>query len=683
MSFYTLCASPLCPLSLLSPLLHPIPFQTYAGYDIADVSAGRITELAFGPTGGRYVATWSGGGSLPGEMLGSEGLALDNQGNLYAAQNTFGFPLIRHFQLMQVSAPNATIAHLSANLGALQLGDVMTATGQAQVSEISRTIALYEWTITSTLLGQSKVFTSPSAQLVLSATRLFSGVQRISLRAQDSAGEWSARVQSTEVIYVSPVVPSACSQPRWVMMIYGAADNVNDGARLLEQIDEARVSLERNANPCVYVAMQLDGPTSIYSTTADTMRWYGRPGTSFISETLTEQAMDAPETLTGFVRWAQAKSLAPHSYLAIADHGQALIGTAFDNTTDQPTNPLGPNDGKHYLTNAEIASALTDPAIKTIDILHLDSCSMALMDVAYDLRNAAHYLVSSQYVGWGMFGYDRYANAINTASNTTGTITNTSVFAKAIVDQYANQAEEYGLPYTLSAVDLHRISPVKRAWDDLAVLLRAWVTATTSLTETQVRRATLRDLRDGHLPTRGVQLFNSNRDLVNTPADAYADAVDWALQIRTVFTDTEAYQDIRTAAQQIVDAVEGPTGAVVAMRAKSHDLLTTYCVTSDCAARVDHAHGLSVFYPPDAVAPQQAALAHRGKDALDDVTNDDISVATVFRDYTQGQSSDFTRATRWDEYLQTVLPNGVSGNLPVFAPLRPLRYQVYLPLLMR
>ncbi|MFN8492313.1 MAG: hypothetical protein U0350_32230 [Caldilineaceae bacterium] len=44
-----------------------------------------------------------------------------------------------------------------------------------------------------------------------------------------------------------------------------------------------------------------------------------------------------------------------------------------------------------------------------------------------------------------------------------------------LVNRYAKLAQDKGLPYTLSAINLARVEPVKTGVDFLAMYLRAWL----------------------------------------------------------------------------------------------------------------------------------------------------------------------------------------------------------------
>ena len=88
-------------------------------------------------------------------------------------------------------------------------------------------------------------------------------------------------------------------------------------------------------------------------------------------------------------------------YLAIADHGRGLEGTAWDSQS-----------GDDFLTNPEIEAALsgaTNSGSWKIDVLHYDSCLLGMLEDAYEVQSYARYLVASENLALSIFSYDRYA----------------------------------------------------------------------------------------------------------------------------------------------------------------------------------------------------------------------------------------------------------------------------------
>jgi len=125
-----------------------------------------------------------------------------------------------------------------------------------------------------------------------------------------------------------------------------------------------------------------------------------------------------------------------------------------------------------YLTNQDLKMALEKIAInllsgKKIDVLAMDACHMAMIEVAAQIKNAVQIMVASQEVEPGM-GYD-YAPVLN--PRTFGSHISAVDFAKHIVSTYANQYRHSMSDYTQSAVDLAHIDPLMEQINILSGLL--------------------------------------------------------------------------------------------------------------------------------------------------------------------------------------------------------------------
>jgi hypothetical protein len=119
-----------------------------------------------------------------------------------------------------------------------------------------------------------------------------------------------------------------------------------------------------------------------------------------------------------------------------------------------------------YLTNQQLLQALS--RIKTdvlknkkIDILGMDACLMAMIEVGYQVKDFARYIVGSQEVelayGWNYAGFlPVFASDINM---------DTSVAAQSIVQAYESLYKKKINFYTQSAVDLEKIETIKQCID--------------------------------------------------------------------------------------------------------------------------------------------------------------------------------------------------------------------------
>lgn len=590
---------------------------------------------------GVWQASYGTSGIGPGEWLNPTGLAMDSEGTLYGADEGLG----RIQQLVAVSntAPIATIIQTAATN--LKQTAIFTATGQGQDSDATNIIDRYEWSSNRQGVLQS----GKNPHLTIAATQLLTGPHLISLRVQDNEGVWSIPV-SVRINVIPSVQSTACQGEMWTMLLYLVGD-YQDGGQLGRIYAETIADLNGVDNPCVQIGIQMDGAASIGPSGSDTERWLIQPGVDPVNYAVGEQAMDDPTTLTAFISETQKLLPAQHYYLAIANHGQGILGLGWDHTTDYRRNPPQiENDA--YLTAKEIATALADPHVAPIDILHLDACSMGLFDVAYELRASAHYLIAAQYLGWSIFAYDAYANLIPHTTAITP-----AALATAIVNHYAEVAELHQLPYTLSALTLAQTERIKAGVDELAVLLRGW--ADVDLSPDGERNRLLFALRNAS------QSFDSNGDFLNTAADAYIDLLDWVKKIRTAPQISEPA--IQSAADQLIALFDemNPNRFVIANRVDSAVLyLTNQLVT------LDGANGISLYLPP-------------GKQP---------SYGREYVAYLQNGLYGLTVASRWDNFLQTALgaPNDTDTLAALPVPLAPvplpapaLPTQIFLPLIRR
>jgi hypothetical protein len=347
---------------------------------------------------------------------------------------------------MTAAHPIATMTYLRT--ASLTPGDTLIAKGLGQDSDLTRNIQQYEWSSDRDgVLGATK-------DLSYAGNQLSEGVHRLSLRVQDTEGQWSTPV-STDSLVTPPVAPS------WTMLLYLAGDYHDNNSQINafnEVIQQLRTTF---ANPTVRIAVQIDGPAD-----GDTLRLLIRPGSgSTLPQvdvlSVNEIAMDIVPALADFIRWGQDKFPATNYYLVVADHGQAIQGIAWDHTSDQ--------NGAAYLSAKELGQALNDPEIDQIDVLHLDACSMDMLEVAYEARQKANIMIASQYLGWNYFAYDVYQSFM-------GSTTTPRTVARNIARTYADRARSEGVPFTIAALDLRRSEPMLTAVDNLAAELTALVT---------------------------------------------------------------------------------------------------------------------------------------------------------------------------------------------------------------
>ena len=581
---------------------------------VTDAGNHRIQKFT---SAGVRLASWGAYGSGEGQLIVPWDLAVHGD-NVYVADTEND--RLQVFRPMTATKPLATIQHLSATT--LVAGTTLTVVGLGQDSDATPEIAAYEWAV------DTGPFVAGSATFTRTAEALGAGLHTLTLQVRDGEGERSDPV--SRQIYVSGVSPV-----QWGMLLYLDGDFA-DGGKLAETHSEVISDLLRSfKNPLVQIAVQVDGPKP-----NDTRRFVikhgtnGQPVLMTDTEDLGERAMDDPAQLTEFVRWGQDKLLAQHYYLAIANHGQGFQGIAWDNTSGTDA----------YLTVAELHQALAAPGVAPIDILHLDACSMDLLELAYELRQQVRVMIASQYLTWSFFAYDLYQGEVSDG------ITPTAL-AQRVVGSYAALSRSYRYPFTLAALNTQRAEPLLTAVDQLAVALN------TLLANGQLSRTQLITIRTAS------QKLESNGDYANNDLDWYVDLLDWARQVQL------GAPAVSAEAQLVLNELlrPSPDGFILAQAAQSGQMPPPY---GQVSVDLTKASGVSLFYPP-----------HLNPLAFNLYASRTISPTAGLA--ATGTPLEFAISSRWVDFLQSAVAPGPAAPLPdPLPPLIPNR-RVFLPLLVR
>ncbi len=110
--------------------------------------------------------------------------------------------------------------------------------------------------------------------------------------------------------------------------------------------------------------------------------------------------MGDPNTLADFINWAIATYPAQHYALTLWDHGDGLNGAIFDED-----NGFGFMDN---LTVMEMRSGPAGRAGRSWTSCDFTACDMGLLEVAYQVRNEASYMVASEDLCWARDGPGRH-----------------------------------------------------------------------------------------------------------------------------------------------------------------------------------------------------------------------------------------------------------------------------------
>jgi hypothetical protein len=452
-------------------------------------------------------------------------------------------------------------------------------------------------------------------------------------------------VENTGGLSNSPGAAASSIMP-WTMMIYLDGDNDLDPyyVHVFNQLESAA------DNPCVNVVVAWDrlgnNDSAYYRVKHDAnLNQLAAYSEGIDTWARGELNMNTPNALSDFVQWARANYPAQHYVLFISNHGTGLNGTARDWTS-----------GDDLITIRELGIALdtvTSNGTNKIDVVFADSCLMAMIEVAYQIRNYANYYVASENLSWipasaTSCPYDNYISTI-------GISTSAQDLAIAIVTQYAAwlDADYSSYPYTISAVDLGQINNLTTAVNDLALGLKSQI-ATYASQLSAAREAT--------------QKFDSNNNFVIDSHDEYVDLYHLAEQIRGHISDST----IQNLAQAVMN---GMIGYVVN---ESHDSGEYRGVNWN----LDNSHGVSIFFP-------------REDWRRSFYTGDrfDFAAGTDWLDWDTQQSalqplSASDIVIEWGpmlvEHVKGMNPNALDNPNPpdLAAPLVP-RQHVYLPLVLK
>ena len=298
----------------------------------------------------------------------------------------------------------------------------------------------------------------------------------------------------------------------WTFMVYMDGDNDLELASLFDFYEMATIG----SNDSLAIVLQWDRHPSgdlergYVSGFEDidvndwwqTRRMYVEEDGYFLTKDMGELNMGDPNTLSNFVKWGLETFPAYHYALVLWDHGggwrarnlTSLTMSKLASGMNFPDLPPGGRDGRgpykdvivdetdnDVLYSSEIRMALN--RLPKLDILAFDACFMSMVENAYQYRDAATYMVSSEAVEqWDGWPYEPILAALKTSPEMTP-----YEFSQVIVHEFG---ASYPLDWyfiTQSSVHLSAMDEVKEALDTLAGLLisqRPWASVEKAVKET-------------------------------------------------------------------------------------------------------------------------------------------------------------------------------------------------------
>ncbi len=236
---------------------------------------------------------------------------------------------------------------------------------------------------------------------------------------------------------------------QWTVMVYMAADNNLAG----EALKDLQSMEQVGSTDAVAIVVELDTPSGA-------TRYLVNRGGSTVLEYLGNVDSGNPGTLLRFIRFARERYPAQRYALILWNHGSGVKSLRKDIAFDW--------SAQSAITLPGLRSALALSGV-FFELLGMDACLMQMVEVAYEVRNQARVLVSSQETvpgeGWD---YETVLRAL------TGNPTmHPFDLARLIVASYVAYYRRSGVPgrYTLSAVDLTRVGDLVGALDALALAI--------------------------------------------------------------------------------------------------------------------------------------------------------------------------------------------------------------------
>ena len=176
------------------------------------------------------------------------------------------------------------------------------------------------------------------------------------------------------------------AQHDWTIAMYWASDNnLDEYTEPVIRLWRESLTNTEDISLCVFID-RLELPANISTVTED--GWVEKAS-------LGEVNSSSPDTLAMFIEYALTEpSMASDNFmLIIQDHGNGYLGLCSDEGL--PDSDLA----KAWMSIDDLGVGIragTEAADKEIDIVALDACTLATVEIAYELRGVAPYLVASE-----------------------------------------------------------------------------------------------------------------------------------------------------------------------------------------------------------------------------------------------------------------------------------------------
>ncbi len=197
--------------------------------------------------------------------------------------------------------------------------------------------------------------------------------------------------------FANPRSGSTAAVKEWTYLVYMNSDNNLYDFAFLNMMQMEKVGSSDQVN----IVVQMDPeprnmPTTRYFVKRNPNAQQGKI-TSQVVDQIGETNMGDPKTLTDFLKWGAQNYPAKHYAVGIWNHGGGWVGVSYD---DNPNAHLTTPQVRQALEGFTAYLNQTQRGFRSsrkVDLVNFDACLMSTLEVAYELKDVADYLVASQY----------------------------------------------------------------------------------------------------------------------------------------------------------------------------------------------------------------------------------------------------------------------------------------------
>lgn len=251
------------------------------------------------------------------------------------------------------------------------------------------------------------------------------------------------------------------------------------------------------------------------------------------TDELGEMNMGAPDTLSYFMEFSKEYFPAENYALILWNHGggvqkstgEQITGKAVCWDSDNDNDPL-------YMDEVQQAVSDNFSAADKLDIIGFDACLMSTVEVAYEFRNLAGYMVGSMsYIQDNGWAYDEILASLTNSSLSAAELS--TIMVKTYRDYITGHTATQNSGETISAIDLSQIETLADNIDALGAAVY-----------NENRQSDIQTIRDST-----VHFYKDTYDSISYP---YIDLYDFC---RRLSSDSYSSSSLSEAADSVIDTL--------------------------------------------------------------------------------------------------------------------------------